>query len=102
MRDLLEIIPSNNDRTFACNSARVATFLRPASENCHTFKLTYKSVGHRVHNSRLVAVGQAKLLHYNRLYGKNYPLEFAELPKVSLEYLAVAGRYNANHPKFFR
>ena len=99
---MLEMVQGNNDPTCACNSARVNTFLRPASENVHSFKLTYKHFGHRCHNSRLVAIGQATLDHYNQAYGRNYGPEWAEAPKLLIEYLVMCGRYNENHPKFFR
>ena len=99
---MLEVVHDNTDPTRACNAARVNTFVRPGSENIHGFKLTYKNFGHRCHNSRLVAIGPETLAHYNRIYGKNYGPEWAEAPKLLIEYLVMCGRYNENHPKFFR
>ena len=99
---MLEVVQGNQNPTFAANSARIATFLRPASENMHTFKSTYKLLGSKVHNARVVATGQATINHYNHLYGRNYGPELGESPKVFLEYLVMGGRYNQNHPKFFR
>ena len=101
-RDVLEVVPNNNDPTFACNSARVATYLRPASENAHTFKQIYKHFGTTCHHSRLTAVGEAVLNHYNQKYGRNFPVEWAESSKLYIEYLVCTGRYNENHSLFFR
>lgn len=99
---MLEVVQGNTNPTFAANSARIATYLRPASENMHTFKSTYKHLGGRVHNARLLATGPATINHYNQLYGGNYGAEMKETPKVMIEYLVMGGRYNENHPKFFR
>ena len=102
MRDVLEVVQGNRDPTLTVNSARIATFLRPASENMHTLKLTYKHIGNKCHNSRLVATGPRTIDHYNRVYGRNYGPEWKETPTLMVEYLVIGGRYNQNHPKLFR
>ena len=100
--DVLEVVEGNTDPTMAANASRLGTFIRPGGEQVHTFKQEYDILGNRVHNSRLVAVGQRTLDYYNNLHGRNYGREWAETPKIQIEYLVVAGRYNQNHPKFFR
>jgi hypothetical protein len=65
-------------------------------------KNTYKHLGAKAHNSRLDAIGQAKLDHYNHLYGRNYGPEWAEASTLHVEYLVTAGRYNQDHPKWNR
>ena len=98
----MEVEEGNVSPTFAANSSRLATFLRPGSEQAHTFKQIYRLVDKRVHNSRLEMVGHQTLAHYNQMYDKNYGQEWAESPKVNIEYLVTMGRFNQNHPKFFR
>ena len=100
--DRLEQIQNNHDKTQAANSGRIATFLRAASENAHLFKRIFKFFGNRVHNSRMDAVGLTKIRFYNRKYNMNIPEEFAESPKLLIEYLVMCGRYNQWHPKFSR
>ena len=100
--DLFEQIQNNPDPTLAANTGRVITFLRPGSEQTHTFKNQFKNFGHRVHNSRLNAVGVRKLNYYNQLFGKSYGAEWAEMSKLNIEYLVMCGRFNEWHPKFPR
>ena len=100
--DLFEQIQNNPDPTLAANTGRVITFLRPGSEQTHTFKNQFKNFGHRVHNSRLNAVGVRKLAYYNQLFGKSYGAEWAEMSKLNIEYLVMCGRFNEWHPKFPR
>ena len=100
--DSLEQIQDNHDKTMAANSGRVPTFLRSASENTHLFKRIFKYFGHRAHNSRMKAIGLAKIRFYNNKYNFNIPAEFAESPKLLIEYLVMCGRFNQWHPKFSR
>lgn len=100
--DRLEQIQNNPDDYRAANSGRITTFLRPASENAHTFKNQYRFFGHKAHNSRLNAVGARKIDYYNRLYGKNYGPEWREKSKLDIEYLVMVGRYNEWHPMYPR
>ena len=86
----------------AANSARIATFLRPASENMHTVKKIYKHFGAKAHTSRLDVVGADTLAYYNNRYDKNYGAEWAETPLINVEYLVMGGRYNQDHAKFLR
>lgn len=102
MRDKLEVVDCGNDPTLACNAARVASYLRHGSENAHTFKQIYTHFGHRCHNARLEAVGVRNLNFYNQKYGRNYGPEVAQMSKLHLEYLVMAGMYNRFHAKFFR
>lgn len=99
---LIEQYPNNRDETRAVNSGRFGTFLRAASENAHTLKNNYKYFGHRAHNSRLVAVGQATIDKYNDRYNKNLGLEWAETPKLNVEYLVCIGLINRFHSLFER
>ena len=99
---MLEVVQGNHDRTLAANSGRVATYLRPASENMHTFKQMYRLFDIRVHNARLEAIGGNMIDHYNQLYGQNLGQEWKEASKLSAEYLVMGGRWNQDHPKFFR
>ena len=93
----------NDNPTLAANAARMASIIRPGSENVHApLKHSNKHLGGKVHNSRLDAVGQPTLAHYNNRYGMNYGQEWAEAPKLLIEYLVTAGLYNQFHPKFHR
>ena len=100
--NLLEQVQNNRDETRAANSARIATYLRAASENAHTFKQIYKYFKHKAHNSRLVAVGMAKINYYDRLFSKQLGAEYAEMAKINIEYLVMVGLYNRWHAKFAR
>ena len=100
--DLLEQIQNNRDPTLAANGGRIATFLRTGSEQTHLFKRQYQYFAHRVHNSRLNAVGAQTIQYYNRIFGKQLPQEFAENSKLNIEYLVMAGLYNRFHAKFSR
>jgi hypothetical protein len=100
--NLLEQVPHNNDETIAANSGRIATYLRAASENTHTFKRGFKLFAHQAHNSRMNAVGHNKISYYNRRYGKNYGVDYEEQPKLQMEYMVMAGRFNEWHAKYSR
>ena len=67
-RDLLVPVAGNQDPTRAANTGRITTYARAGSENAHTLKNQYKYLGHRAHNSRLVAVGRAKTAKYAAKY----------------------------------
>ena len=100
--DLLEQIQNNPDPTLAVNGGRVVTFARAGAENTHVFKKQYKYFGHQAHNSRLNAIGQRKITHYNRKFDKQFGREWAEMSKLNAEYLVMAGRFNQWHAKFAR
>ena len=101
--ELLERTPNNGDETRASNTGRVNTYLRAMSEGTHgAMKNGYKMFKHQVHNSHLVAVGQAKINHYNQLFGRQYGAEWAEMPKLNIEYLVMCGLFNRFHAKFAR
>ena len=76
--------------------------MRAASENAHTFKQIYKFFKHKAHNSRLVAVGTAKINYYDNIFGLQLGAEYAEMAKITLEYLVMVGLYNRWHAKFAR
>ena len=90
--DLIEQTQNNQDDTNLANSGRVTTFARAASESTHLFKRGYRLFEHRVHNSRLDAIGARKIAFYNRLFDKNYGNEWAEMSKLNVEYLVMAGK----------
>ena len=97
------VVQGNNDPTLAANSARLATFVRAASENAHAaLKRSYKHLGGKLHHSRLDSIGQTTLNYYNNRYGMNYGPEWAEAAKVLIEVLVTSGHFNADHPKFPR
>ena len=100
--DLLHQVQNNQNETRAANSGRIATYLRAASENAHTFKQMFKYFSHQVHNSRLNAIGAAKIAYYNQLYGKQYGAEYMEMPKLNAEYLVMVALFNRWHAKFAR
>ena len=95
-------IQRNRDATLAANTGRIGTFIRAASENAHTLKMNYKYFGHRVHNSRMVVVGQRTIDKYNHQYNKNFGNEWAEAPKLNVEYLVCTGLVNRWHSLFER
>ena len=82
-------------------SARLATFLRPASENFHTIKRIYKTFSN-IHHYRLEAVGQPFIQHFNNKYGRKLGEEWAEYSLLYIEFLVATALYNRLHPKFFR
>ena len=100
--DIIEQIQNNPDPTLAVNGGRVVTFSRAGAENTHVFKKQYKYFGHQAHNSRLNAISQRKITHYNRKFDKQFGREWAEMSKLNAEYLVMAGRFNQWHAKFAR
>ena len=67
--------------TLAANAARVATYSRPASENVHApLHNSYQHLQGRAHNTRLEAVGQETIDHYNQLFGEIMVLSGLRLP----------------------
>ena len=103
MRDVLELVPGNQDPTLAANAARMATFCRHGSENFHApLKNQNQHLSGTAHNSRVDAIGQETLNHYNQRYDRHYGPEWAEVPLLYVEYLVAVGRYNEHHPKFSR
>ena len=64
--------------------------------------MNYKYFGHRVHNSRMVVVGQRTIDKYNHQYNKNFGNEWAEAPKLNVEYLVCTGLVNRWHSLFER
>ena len=82
-------------------SARLVTFIRPASENFHTIKRIYKTF-QNIHHTRLEAVGEAFIAHYNKKHNKNYGVEWTEYSLLYIEFLVAIALYNRFHPKFLR
>ena len=95
-------VAGNQDPTKAPNTGRITTYARVGSENAHTLKNQCKYLGHRAHNSRLVAVGRAKTAKYSAKYNCVYANKIAEMPKLNIEYLVAVGLYNWLHAKFPR
>ena len=103
VNDVLVVVDGNRDPTLAANAARLGSYVRASAEGTHgPLKNSYKHLGAKVHNSRMNAVGQTTLDYYNHRHGMNYGQEWAESPKLLVEYLVTAGRFNQEHPKFAR
>ena len=87
-QDILIAYQESNNPTFAANSARIPTSLRPAWENCHLLKKTYKQFVTKVKYSRKNdVVPDAKV---------------AETLELHMEYLVMAGIYNKDNSKYVR
>ena len=83
-QDILIAYQGSNNPTFAANSARIATSLRPASENCHLLKKTYKQIGTKVKSVRLNRVGVKTVNKYSRKYDVVPDAEVAETSKLHM------------------
>ena len=98
---LLEKVNASDD-TKSANTGRLATLLRAASENAHLFKMQYKSISNKQHNSRLKAIGAEKIAHYNNRFNKDLGIEWREVPRINVDYIVTVRLYNRFSAKFKR
>lgn len=83
-------------------SARLATIIRPGSENFHGAIKGTNNVFNNIHHTRLEAVGVEFIDSYNKRYSMNLSSEWTEYNMLYIEFLVAISLYNRFHPKFSR